>query len=483
MRILGIGGSIRASFANDQVLTKLVSESERAEHYLNAVQALVSASTKPGLSNTEIGLGLALMGAKAEGAEVDYFSLIQLFRRRENKVENFDAEKLDLDESIGFIDTLSLNPKVLSRLEKLLEGAVGIIFSSPVYFGDRSSVANKFLQLTQKKSLLRDKSFGVVSVGAKRNGGQETTNVFSLYEALAQGAIGVGNGPKTSQYGGTAVAGDKGLILGDAWGLETFECTGRRVAQVARILVNSKLGSPIGRPVKIKILSTMDFEDQRSYANLQELVARSDWFQDKGVAFEIINLLKGDIYRCIACNICPIPEKRKLFSEDEPTSYSCIIQNRNDSVEDLRNRLLEADGIVVAGINPSEDDIGDVIFRYQSFIERTRFIRRNDFELSNVPVAGFSVSEVGSNVNQIHNLKVMCSYMRHNGIMLQPMEEIHHKGEVLKDGVLGFNSFVDSVVRITRGRLQTRAVGVQYIAGGDGGYEDSRLDQTRAERM
>ena len=77
---------------------------------------------------------------------------------------------------------------------------------------------------------------GVVSVGAKRNGGQETCNIFTMYDLLRMRCAVVGNGPKTSQYGGTVWAGDKGTIREDNYGIESCIATGMNVSRTAELV-------------------------------------------------------------------------------------------------------------------------------------------------------------------------------------------------------------------------------------------------------
>ena len=143
-------------------------------------------------------------------------------------------------DELAYVDTLSIVEEKLEELYTKIAEADGVILSTPVYFGDRSSVANKFLQVTARKNLLQNKIFGVASVGAKRNGGQETCNIYSMIETLNQGALVVGNGPPTSQYGGTAVGGDQGHVLEDESGIDTAFGVGMKVAHVSEMYSKEK---------------------------------------------------------------------------------------------------------------------------------------------------------------------------------------------------------------------------------------------------
>ncbi len=90
-----------------------------------------------------------------------------------------------------------------------------IIVSSPVYFGDRGSLVQSLFEFIESDPLLRQdmagKIYGGLAVGAKRNGGQETTLIYQMLDMLDMGLLAVGNGHETTaQYGGTAKAGDVG---------------------------------------------------------------------------------------------------------------------------------------------------------------------------------------------------------------------------------------------------------------------------------
>ncbi len=392
MKVLVLGGSIRANLRNTALLLDLVHQSTGFEDYLSRIAPL-SQNLKDHrfiLTNTELAAGAALLAAKGEKCTVEFFPLASLFPRREESLVEWDARLLGLPDEMTHYDFLGMDQDLKRKLIRQVREADGIIFSSPVYFGDRSSVSNKIMQIAAEQNLLRGKVVGCLSAGAKRNGGQETTNLFLLNEAINLGAYAVGNGPKCSQYGGTVVAGDAGTAATDRLGLESCYGTGKRVAQCATLFHCAPIKSTPRR--KLLALVTMDTP--------KRLLARTlhDYFQEiKGIHPEIefttLQLLDGHIERCIACNICPIPE---LIQRD---SYGCIINSKRDLMRSARESLLEADGILIAGLNLK--DMSSVLYRYQAFTERTRFVRRNDFELTNVPIAGFTLEETGARANPI----------------------------------------------------------------------------------
>jgi len=113
----------------------------------------------------------------------------------------------------------------------------GVILATPVYFGTMTSQAKAFLDrsvvLRRNGALLRDKIGGVIAVGGFRHGGQETT-IHAVHAAmLIQDMIIVGDGSTTFHYGGTLWSGHPQGIENDAFGLETVQNLGRRVASLA----------------------------------------------------------------------------------------------------------------------------------------------------------------------------------------------------------------------------------------------------------
>ncbi len=491
MKIVAFGGSIRSTGKSESAVLELATKSNNIDELIkNAKQALES--TK--LSNSEITAAAALMGARQLGAEISYFPLRKLFKVRESSVVDFDPTKLKLDSDIPYVDTLSMNNKNLTRLFDTIKNSDGVILSTPVYFGDRSSVANKLLQLTAQNNMLKNKSFGVVSVGAKRNGGQETANIFSIYEATAQGALAVGNGPKTCQYGGTVVAGDTGRVVDDVWGLETCYATGKRVTQTAQIYQKGLSAANYSHTIrkndnenivdtfKLKILVTMDYRDGRALATVKQLTSKLQKEYGNKADVQIVELIESDIFRCIACNICPIPEKM----DKHPTKiekYACIIENKSDKLNEIRETLLDADGILICSLNDIERGHDTIISRYQAFVERTRFIRRNNFELTNVPISSLFINNIEADNNSILDLKTMVSYIRHNSIILKPIKVVTHQGNILVNGEDQMRNFIDTAMVINQGRKNSTPIEVNYVAGGDGGYKDDRLDQSSSKRI
>jgi multimeric flavodoxin WrbA len=458
--ILGIAGSIRSNFKRIDVLEKYILESHSTSELADRI---VSAPHK--FANSEISLALALVSARQAGWETRLISISNIFERSDRSRENSRSYEERMSQVMD-VDFLSLDDSALQDFYDLIKGATGIILSSPVYFGDRSSVANKFMQLTNKYKMLKDKVFGMIAVGAKRNGGQETTCIYGLYEALMQEAICVGNGPKTSQYGATVVAGDIHTALTDDWGMERCVELGKRIAHVSTIVSNGA-SFDRRRRLKILVLMTMDTVDKQYRRMVEAFLLPYAEKHD----LKYVNLIDYDIFRCIACDICPSYSASGDSGDDNP--YACFIRKKNDSLREIHGLLLNNDCIIIVGVNSGKE----LMYRYQAFTERTRYMRRDDFQLTNTTIVGFLINEVGSINSPLHNLRVLTSYIRHNTVFLKPIEIICHEDRIIWQ--TSFEEHIPSLQLLSHGRDNTTPFRVSYKATG---YSDTRLDRTYSHR-
>jgi len=460
--ILGVVGSIRSNHKHIHKLEVFINTATNAEHLNHSIQ-----ESNINYSNSDIAMAHALLGAKTHGATIKLVCITNIFAHTKMDIY-VDILKYDTIDDIDSIDSLQVDERALHQLLIDVEKSDGVILSTPVYFGDRSSIANKFLQLTQKHGSLSAKAFGVVSTGAKRNGGQETTNIYTLQEAMAQNAIVVGNGPKTSQYGGTVWAGDSGDAINDEFGLETCFGVGRQVTQLAEILILGK-NKTITEKLKVTFLLTMDTEDKKYEQKLQHYIQSIDTTY---IDVTLYNLVNDTIYRCIACNLCPSPKMiEKYGKEDSP--YHCVVQTSKDNMKQVQNLLVNSDAIVFVGVNTTDT----LTYRYQAFMERTRFIRHDDFELTNIPAIGMLINELGATNNQIFNLKVLTSFIRHNTFFLKPLEMVLHNGAHIYED--DFNHLITTLRYIRSGRNQIQGMEVSYKATG---YKYKELDNTTKVR-
>jgi multimeric flavodoxin WrbA len=121
-------------------------------------------------------------------------------------------------------------------LPKFQDAALaGVIIGSPSYFRSLSGLAKCFLErlapLREPKMFLADKPFGVVAVGAFRNGGQELTIGEIQAILLCYGMIAIGGHAPAFQ--GATVVSTKDDISADELGLKTAAQLGKHVGEAA----------------------------------------------------------------------------------------------------------------------------------------------------------------------------------------------------------------------------------------------------------
>lgn len=462
-KIVGISGSIRSLHKHTDELNQILSHVDNQDDLNKAIK-----SSDLKFSNTDVAVAHALLGAKTNGFDIEFVSINNLFKRKH--VSLFEGDKGD--QEMEEIDTLHVDfDRFHELVDKIVESS-GVVFGTPVYFGDRSSVANKFLQLTNKHKVLHDKALGVVSVGAKRNGGQETTNIYVLYEGLMQDCIVVGNGPSVAQYGGTLVGGDRLDILTDDFGQKTAFGTGKQVATLAKVLeAGGSNYSSSSEKVHVCVVVTMDTPSRKYREMVSEYFERQNFGPD--VEVEYLELVDETIYRCIACDVCPSPFHRSKH-KDMDSPYNCIVQAKSDGMKNIQRTLQRSDAIVLVGVNTDDD----LLYRYQAFMERTRYIRREDFELTNKVVVGLNINEIGARNNPIHNIKVLTSIIRHNTFIIRPMDLFRINGEFVKEE--SFQKHIELIRKIRVGRKCLPPSTVSYEATG---YANKELDHTSNARQ
>ena len=371
--INGLAGSLRRR-ASVECLTRILQESQSFDTIL---QSIYKYGGDKKITNTESLLLAALYGVKEMGENTK-------FLRLDNCSDRLVEEVLKSD---------------------------GLIISTPVYFGDRSSLADSFIKaIKQRGGLpLTGKAVGSVSVGAKRNGGQETTNIYTLADCLDMGAVIVGNGPPTSQFGGTGWAGPIGGIIDDNFGFTTSKGTGNNVAMLSNVL-NEKWEE---RKIKILFLVTKADKNGRFINIIKDLPFSSN--VDLTVLYVSSSL---DIQKCYACDTCP--------NGDLHDEYTCI--NTSDDMREIHSATVDADAIVLAYYSGADSEPD----QFQRFIERTRFIRRNNFELSHRPFCFFCYTDC---LMDIFPIRVMTMFLRHNMFLLGPFYKCFQNGSVMIENI------------------------------------------------
>jgi multimeric flavodoxin WrbA len=480
VKILGLSASLRNARrggGNDQLIGELLALKTKDElveylkgqakiHLANFVDAgrkeglafdelyknLKKLKGDKGLSNSEIALAAALWSAKDLGAEIEHLSLSEYFPEH-GRVENVDTLK-----------------------EKML-ACDGLLLSGPVYFGDRGSLAQSITDLIREDPELREglrgKVYGGIAVGAKRNGGQETTLIYQLIDMINIGFLGVGNDSETtSQYGGTGHAGDIGTMPNDMYGIDTSMGCGRRVTRIAATL-QLAAGKVLQDRPRVSFWVLQDKED-RAYRFVEKMVTSGRFPIDA----RILRLAEQNVTRCLACDVCPT-------NVDMDGVYRCIIKTRTDALRNLHADLIEGDAIIP--VVYSTTDRTGLISRYQEFIERTRYLRRGDYVFSDTLCAPLVIEELGAGDNM--QIRMMTSMIRHHTIIFKSLTAYLHNGAYLNEEQVwsDMDEFLAQAKRTTVGRMLTAASGAEHLKYNPVGYvlaamkdaEDQKLKRRR----
>ena len=403
-----------------------------------------------GLSNSEIALTAALWDASRSGVDVDHLSLAEFF-------------------------TAGGDLRNGAALRNALLASDGILISGPVYFGDRGSLAESLIEFIRSDAELREamkgKLYGGIAVGAKRNGGQETTLIYQMMDMAELDLLVVGNdSDTTAQYGGTVLAGDVGTAHKDKYGLDTSVGVGRRMANVLKIMNSPERLADVPR---VLFLILQDQDGGVALAETRELVSRLG----PRIAPTVIDLSGKSVKRCIACDICPT-------HIDIDDSYRCIIKSGNDDLSDVHADLLHHDMLVP--VVASASNAAAIATNYQTFIERSRYLRRGDYVWSDLLVAPLSF--VDSYSHNSFLLRMMTSFIRHHTIMAKPAVGFVADGKAVNRDQIAASMLqaVRQADRLTAGRLtQARRHASQYnpvgyVLSADKDAEDQKLQRRAA---
>lgn len=406
-----------------------------------------------GLCNSEVGMVAALWGAYHSGCDIEYIPLASHF-------------------------TTNGKSKDLEILKERVLDSDGLLLVTPVYFGDRSSLASDFIEFIRKDEAittsLKGKPMAGVVVGAKRNGGQETALIYQIIEMTSLGMLGLGNDTETSsQYGGTLVGGDIGTATEDTYGINSAIGTGRRLANVLNIIQNSEQHF-LKEKEKLRVLFLI-LQDKDDYAKTQVETLISSSKQE--ITAQIYNATDSEVGRCIACDICPI----RVGNDDE---YRCIVKRKKDLFVCEHENFIDYDMIVPVVYSPKSRH--GLKTAYQSFIERTRYFRRGDYVFSNVVVMPLVYSEIGT--TELLNVRMLTSFIRHQTIMTES-----NVGYIFNDTLLNnddiysnWQQALQCARKIIAGRLgnisQTKHLSykpVGYILSAETDVQDSIAERRR----
>jgi len=423
IKIIGIAASPR-SRCKEETLKETVLKCKGRGELEYAIEKMAFSKM---ISNSEACMMASMYGAVQEGGNIEIVRLNRYFSAKHPA-------------SVS---------RELKNLYNVIKNADGYIFATPVYFGDVSSYLQSFINYLKEKDLLRGRVVGVDSVGAKRNGGQETSIMSALMEVLESGAFICGNGPKTSQYGGTAWAGDLGSIREDNFGIETSIGVGKKVAEAAKLIRKNSKTSIDRLTVSFWLTKDRDSFLKRHIESIIEEIKKDypEW-----VTFKMLDLTTLKLRRCLGCSVCP-------FYFDKPEKYGLFKDRiQNDGLKKIYGELVNTDAIVVSGFNPV--DIHGINDIYQVFMERTRQIRRDNFLLTNIPVTAFSYEEIGQ-ANPFKQ-KVITSFLRHNCIILPPAIQYFNETGALSNPVDKLKKLVDTAINIKKWKNFLNPSNVKY---------------------
>ena len=405
---------------------------------------------RKGMSNSEVALAIALWEAWQKQVNFEYVSLRDYFQA-------------------------SKKAKDIDKLKAQLVSADAILLSGPVYFGDRASLIQELIDVLKRDNdlsyILRGKLFGGISIGAKRNGGQETTLIYQILDMTSLGFIAVGNDSETtSQYGGTCVAGDIGSIIRDEYGINTAMGVGRRLANL--LIKYSHRGELVDKP-RILFIILQDESSGIGRAYVEQLIEANS----KRMAAKVIDVSNMKLFHCLACDTCP----SKIDIDDV---YRCKIGKADDFYK-IHNQLMDHDALVPVAV--SMNDYKKTRTNYQTFLERTRYLRRGDYFFSDIMVAPLIFQEVGSMEN-LH-IRMITSFIRHHTVVSKPIIGYLDKGKILNESAVSkdFEFFIHDVSKLSIARLTDVLKGGNFTQYKPVGYVVSpskdREDTLKKRRM
>jgi len=388
-----------------------------------------------GLSNSEAALVYALWQVYRNGVDIDYLSLSNIFENEnKSKISFFKKKFLECD---------------------------ALLISGPVYFGDRGSLTQRMIEFinSDKQCINHVKKifYAGLAVGAKRNGGQETTLIFQMIDFLNMGAKVVGNGhDTTSQYGGTLVAGDIGKVQDDDYGIRTSLSTGDNLSKCLKEFIQSKKDNKtkkVNQKIEPKICNVFVMQDNKEEECTKIISSFVKNNKKTNVKFNIFKVFKEKVYRCIACDLCPTSYGNK-------NEYRCIINNKDDFFKLYHKEIINCDSFIFAAY--SGENFFNIKSNYQQFIERTRYLRRDDYTMGSKLVTSFIVSEVNSNRN-LH-IRTLTSLIRHKNILSKPLLVFKNQNSYINiDGVKKeFKNFINDIENINSKKEESTYVPIGY---------------------
>lgn len=380
------------------------------------------------LSNSEIGLAFCLQAASKSFNSLDLFNLNQIILTDDK--ENVQEKKLQL---------------LMEKLDK----AQAICISSPVHFGSTSSLAYRFFSLLSSPSSkplpLQMKICTSCTTSARRNGGTTTANLMNLYYMLQLGGIIIGNGPPVGQLGGTCGARHPGDVLTDNHGLQTCVNTGLNIGRIIRLI---NCPAPPGIHISICILSINNSHPKNTINKISRAAGKIP-----NLSINHIDLGKVKFSRDKGCRRCPNPQAKNGL---------CIIE---DGLIKVHQELISADIIVFCLDENNGNKYGtnfDTLEILQRFFERTRCLRRSDFQLAEKIGIIFDFSSKTTALKGIHFLPF---FFKHCMLPLGWQEIPPDKEDENKSADRMIDSSLANAVEIARKKRKNAPPREQYKYG------------------
>src|SRR6185437_13330967 len=141
--------------------------------------------------------------------------------------------------------------------------------------------------------------------------------------------------------------------------------TGRRIARTAMMKSLNRNGAAITDKLSIHLWLVQDSIDGRGHRYFQDW-AKELRDRDPSVSVRIFNVVKDEVVRCIACEVCPT-------HLGDTKEYRCIVTSADDFFVKHHVELIDADAILIAAYSP--ENRSAIRSVYQQFVERTRYLR------------------------------------------------------------------------------------------------------------
>ena len=325
VQIAGVVGSIRRGLEPHD-LVKIAMNCETAADLRAAL-----GTRRERITSADVAAAAVLLGAKTAGAHISVVDALTVIHQAGRRHE----------------------------FESTVAKADGCCFVSSIRFGSPSSTLLAFLsELARTDSELSMKPAGVCSVGARRNGGQDTANTLTAWRLHMLGMLLVGEGPPFGQSGGVLEARYPMDAFRDEDGIESCVRVGSRIH---RAIALSRSNRNV-RPSNLLFLCA----DPDAFGHASAVVNALS-LQSQVPSITVLNLSEYEFELCKGCRTCPT---------GEPSGYRCCIL---DGFTTIHEALMVSDGIVFCIGAPASLAESRV---WRRFMERTRYLRRSGYALA-----------------------------------------------------------------------------------------------------